>query len=85
MDKKALLDRAKNGFVKQLNLTVSDSMYMNYAKHPGVMFHAKSKLWTCAMRDFLVDNRLYQLGILQVNAITDQEENDFFDSFELVK
>jgi hypothetical protein len=58
---------------------------MTYAKHPGILFHAQGSGMYCSMRDYLVDNRLYQLGILQMSAITEQAENDFFDSFELVK
>ncbi|MFN8255101.1 MAG: hypothetical protein U0W24_05390 [Bacteroidales bacterium] len=84
-DYKALLDRAKNGFIGALNLTTVDSMYINYGRHQGLMFHGEGAGMYCVMRDYLVDNRLYQLGILQVSAISIQEENEFFDSFELVK
>ncbi len=85
LDKKELLNKAKNGFVQALNLTTTDSMFMNYAKHPGILFHANDGKTFVSIRDYLVENRLYQLGMLKYEAITDQEENDFFDSFELVK
>lgn len=84
-DKNALLDRAKNGFNGALKIATTDSLFMTYAKHPGILFHAQGSGMYCSMRDYLVDNRLYQLGILQMSAITEQAENDFFDSFELVK
>ncbi len=84
-DKKELLKNAKDGFVNALNLTVSEEGFITYGKHQGIRFVANDSEKYCIMRDYLVDNRLYQLGILQFGKISEQAENDFFDSFELVK
>ncbi len=84
-NKKELLTNAKNGFVNALNLTVSDEGFITYGQHQGIRFVASDSEKSCVMRDYLVDNRLYQLGILQFGKISEQAENDFFDSFELVK
>jgi len=84
-DKKELLNKAKNGFVNALKLNISEERFMTYAKHPGVIFLADDGTQFSSMRDYLVENRLYQLGIFQVGAISDEMQNDFFDSFELVR
>lgn len=70
---------AKQSSRQQLNL---DSL------HSGIAFQAQAKRqhWHLNYHLYLVDNRLYQLGIHSaLGAISEQDSLDFFGSFELLE
>jgi len=84
-DKDVLLKGALNGYLNSLNLKLSSEMKINYENHPGLMFYGDDGQKYTVLRDYMVNNRLYQLAILQMGKIDVRDENDFFDSFVLIK
>jgi hypothetical protein len=84
-DVEALLKRAAGGFIKALSLTSRSESFINYGSYKGIMFLADNGENYTSMRDFLVNNRLYQIGIYQIGEISVKSENEFFDSFVLTK
>jgi hypothetical protein len=84
-DKEALLKRAAGGFINALKLTSKSEVFINYESYRGIMFLADDGEKFTSMRDFLVENRLYQLGIFKYGEIDAREENEFFDSFVITK
>jgi hypothetical protein len=81
----AMLTKAANGFIDALKLTSRSQSFINYGSYKGIMFLADNAENYTSMRDFIVNNRLYQLGIFKVGSISSQTENEYFDSFVLTK
>jgi hypothetical protein len=84
-NKDDMLKGALNGYINHLQLTLRSESKINYGSHPGLLFYADNSQMYTVLRDFLVNNRLYQLGILKMGEISVQQENEFFDSFVLTK
>jgi hypothetical protein len=84
-DKNELLKSAAGGFIGHLGLTLQSEVKINYGDHHGLMFYADNGEIYSVMRDFLVGNRLFQIGILKYGAISVEMENNFFDSFVITK
>jgi hypothetical protein len=84
-DKNEMLKGALNGYINNLKLSLQSEIKINYGNYPGLMFYANDGQKFSVIRDYLVDNRLYQLGILQLGQIPERLENEFFDSFVLIK
>jgi len=82
-NKDDMLKGALNGYINHLKLTLRSENKINYGQHPGLLFYADNGEMYTVLRDFLVNNRLYQLGILKMSEISVQVENEFFDSFVL--
>ena len=82
-DMEALLKRAAGGFINSLKLTSKSESIINYGNYKGILFYADNGEWYAVMRDFIVGNRLYQMGILSTGEIDVNTENEFFDSFVL--
>jgi len=84
---KELLTTVKNGFLKNLQITkVDEERDIKIDSYTGIYFKAKNESTFTVMQDYLVDNRLYQIGILANSGYPTQQEIDkFFNSFELVK
>ncbi len=80
-----MLKNAASGFVKALELTSRMETFINYGSYKGIMFLADDGEKYTSMRDFIVNNRLYQIGILKIGQIDVQTENEFFDSFVLTR
>jgi hypothetical protein len=82
-DMDALLKKAAGGFIGQLKLTSKSETIINYGVNKGILFYADNGSMYTVMRDYIVKNRLYQVGILQYGAVDIKVENEFFDSFVL--
>lgn len=81
-----LLQNAKNGFISSLKIKVTEENSIKIGNHPGIMFKASANGWYAVMRDYLIDNRLFQIGIMQEGSeISEKDIEDFIYSFELVK
>jgi hypothetical protein len=84
-NKEELLKNAAGGFINHLGLTLRNEVKINYGNHHGLMFYADNGQIYTIMRDFLVNNRLFQIGILMYGEIPVEVENEFFDSFVLTR
>jgi len=83
---KTMLQNCKNGFVENLKLNVESESEEKINNNPGISFKAKSADYYVIMKDYLVGNRLYQVGIMRSDRYANTEEiNAFFGSFELTK
>jgi hypothetical protein len=80
-DIEAMLKRAAGGYIDALKLESRSQSIINYGTNKGILFYADNGSMYTVMRDYMVKNRLFQVGILQMSAIDIQVENDFFDSF----
>jgi len=80
-----LLENAKIGFINNLQIKVTEENSIKIGNHPGIMFRASGNGWFVVMRDYLVNNRLFQIGILQDTEVSEKDVEDFIYSFELVK
>ncbi|MBN2756820.1 MAG: hypothetical protein JXR51_06540 [Bacteroidales bacterium] len=81
-----MLQNAKGGFINSLKITVKEENAVKIRNHPGIMFKASDDGIYVVMRDYLVNNRLFQIGIMQQDyQISEKDIEDFIYSFELVK
>jgi len=83
-----LLKNAMNGFVNSLQVNIEKEELISLGKSKGIYFTGKNATGDLyvIMKDYLVGNRLYQIGILQSNRYpTEKEVNDFINSFKLIK
>jgi hypothetical protein len=79
-----LLNNAKDGFIGALGLTVKEEGTVSIQSYQGIWFDASGDTYYCVMRDYMVNNRLYQIGILKTEQIRETEKQKFLNSFELV-
>jgi hypothetical protein len=85
-DVSQLLERAKKGFCESLGLTVSDEGTAYVGSHQGIWFNGTdNSQYYAVMRDFLVENRLYQIGILSTDLISNDMKEIFLYSFEIIE
>lgn len=85
-DTKTMLNDAKNGFLGELGLTVDKEEEITIDGFKGISFKAKGGTYYTVFKDVLVNNRLYQFGILKDGSYPSEEAiKSFIDSFELVK
>jgi hypothetical protein len=79
-----LLDNAMYGFVDEVGLKVDSAEKISSGSYPGIEFIASGDGFNAHMRDFLVDNRLYQIGILSsTGSLNHSDANAFFDTFSI--
>lgn len=84
-DKSEMLQGAKNGFTNNLGITVDFEREITLSGHKGIYFKASGNDYFAVMKDFMVANRLYQVGILKAGAYpTEKEINEFINTFELI-
>jgi hypothetical protein len=85
-DKSVMLENAKSGFCSSLNITVTNSGSSNVGSYDGIWFDATDYSgYYAVMRDFLIGNRLYQIGILSTEPISERLKYHFLNSFEIVE
>lgn len=85
-DTDVMLDGAKNGFLKNLNLRIDEEKDITLGDYEGIYFKAQGGGYYTVMKDYLIENRLYQIGILTDKSYPSQTDIDaFLNSFELVK
>ena len=81
-----MLENAMGGFVGQLGITIEKQEKITMGDAKGISFKGTGNGVFTVMKDYLVDNRLYQIGILRSDRYpTDEEVNNFINSFKLVK
>ena len=78
-----MLDGAIEGYTGKLNMTITEKKSITIDSYPGVMIIASSSKYHTVMRDYMVDNRLFQVGILSENEIPESRYTEFYDSFKL--
>lgn len=84
LDSQELLTNAKTGFVSEIGMKVLFSEEISINKFPGLEFTASGEGYGAHMRDYLVKNRLYQIGLLSADGSVNKEDADaFFNTFEL--
>lgn len=84
MQQSGLLESAKNGFITSLELVVATEWAISKDIYEGIYFQAGNEQTFCVLKDFIVGNRLYQIGILQSDEYPSEEVVDrFINSFNL--
>jgi hypothetical protein len=79
-----LLENAKNGFVESLEVEVVAEWDITRDNYNGIYFQAESPSTFCIIKDYIVGNRLYQIGILKSDDYPTMEAIDkFMNSFNL--
>jgi len=79
-----LLTNAMNGFVGEVGLKVDKNEKVKIKGHPGIEFTASGDGYWAHMTDYLIDHRLYQVGILSTSgAVNTADAKAFFDSLIL--
>ncbi len=79
-----LLDNAMNGFVEEVGILVQKKEKIKTGEHPGIEFIASGTEYHAHICDYLVENRLYQIGILSsAGQIEPADADAFFSSFKL--
>jgi hypothetical protein len=81
----SLLQSTKEGYVGNMNLTITHEEKLTHKGYPGLFFKASGNAgYYTEVIDYLVDNRLYQIAILRTDrASTEEEIKEFLYSFEL--
>ncbi len=80
-----LLDGAMTGFVGEIGMNIDKQDKIDINGHEGLEFIASGAGYWAHMRDYLVINRLYQIGILSTSGpVNDADAEAFFDSFKLL-
>jgi len=79
-----MLDNAVGGFIGNLQMTLIDQKEISLQGNKGVLFKASSDLYYAIVADYLVNNTLFQIGIMRSDGFPTQNEvNDFIYTFEL--
>jgi len=79
-----LLNNAMEGFTAEIGIIVEKKQKVSIQNHSGIEFTASGQGYWAFMRDYLVGNRLYQIGLLSTNgAVNEDDANAFFNSFKL--
>jgi len=79
-----LLTNAMYGFIGEIGSKPEKTEKIRLDKYPGLEFTASGNGYSVYMRDYLVNNRLYQIGIM--NSSEKVNEGDaiaFFNSFSI--
>jgi hypothetical protein len=76
--------KIKDAFVKNLNAVITSEKEMTISGHKGLFIKAKGEKVYTHYLFLLVDDRIYQVFIIQRGKdIKDKESKAFFDSFKL--
>jgi hypothetical protein len=77
-----LLDGAKDGVVGQFKATITSENKSNFQGFPSIDFVAEGDEYNTSYKLLLVNNRLYQVGILvSGKQVTELETKSFIGSF----
>ena len=80
-----LLDGAKGGFIKQMDLQVTEEDWFNISKYKGKYFKAHNSEYYASVRHVIVKNRLYQFVVVTKGSDEPNEKiNKFFTSLILM-
>jgi hypothetical protein len=83
-DSQELLNNAMYGFIEEIGSEPEKTNNITLDKHPGLEFTASGNGYWAHMRDYLVHNRLYQIGILSSSEkVNEGDALAFFKSFIL--
>lgn len=79
-----MLKGAMEGFVEATGMTVEKQEKIDIKGHEGIDFMASGGGYWGHMRDYLVENRLYQVGILSTSGPVNEVDTEaFLNSFKL--
>ena len=79
-----MLENAMGGFMNNLQMTLVDKENISLQDYQGVIFKASSSIYYAVVADYLVQNTLFQIGIMRSDRYPTQSEIDkFIYSFEL--
>lgn len=85
-DHNKLLQNAKGGFIGSLGITIEEEKEIKLGDHSGIYFKGKSADYFVVMKDYLVKNRLYQIGVLATGSYpSDEAVENFVNSFKLIE
>ncbi|MBE2246414.1 MAG: hypothetical protein IAE67_04100 [Candidatus Competibacteraceae bacterium] len=85
-DKGEMLQGSKEGVVSNISAKLEDEKKIEIDGHPGLFFKAKGPQFATVYKLFMVNNRLYQVGILRASDYpSDADTKSFLDSFELIR
>ncbi len=80
-----LLKKAQGGFETSLKLTNEFSETVSLQGYKGIHFKSKNDEYYAEMKDFLIGNRLYQIGILKYGGYaTSTADKGFFESLTFI-
>jgi hypothetical protein len=83
-DSKDMLKGAKEGFTGNLQLTIDFEEFFMIDGYQGLYFKASNATYYSAIKQNLVKNRLYQIGILSAEGeVSSTDIQDFLETFEL--
>lgn len=83
-DSKDLLKGAKEGFTGNLQLTIDFEEFFMIDGFQGLYFKASNSSYYTAVKQILVNNRLFQVGILSAEGeVSVNDIQDFLETFEL--
>ena len=85
-DPNALLQGGKNGAASNLGiLSFDEENDISIDGNPGLEFTGNNGEYYVTWRVYLVDNRLYQVAVMGMNAyVPDENKSKFLESFELI-
>lgn len=80
-----MLDGAVNGYVSTIGGSVEEQESITLNGNKGIYVKAKSDQYYVVLKDYVVGNRLYQVGIMRDGSYpTEKAIDSFINSFELV-
>lgn len=84
MKQPGLLEMARDGFISSLEVELITEWPITKDEYSGIYFQAENDSNFCIIKDYIVGNRLYQIGILQAGDYPTPEATDrFINSFNL--
>lgn len=85
-DPMVMLNGAKEGVTGNLKATPTDEKTSSFQGHKALEFRASGSGYNLAYKLILVNNRLFQIGIMkETDEVTQAEVDSFIGSFELTK
>ena len=80
----ALPENVKEGFIGKLGINVVEEKEISINNYVGIYFKASGNGLFCVIKNYIVNNRLYQIGILRSDRYpSDYEIRSYIDSFKL--
>lgn len=85
VDRVSVLNSSKEGVISKFSAKVTEEKTGKFMGHDAIDFLASGPQYHTSYKILLVDNRLYQIGILQTGGPVSQEETDqFIGTFKLL-
>lgn len=86
LDVKSVLTSSVQGFVEEIGLNIETLKLVKHSNYQGVEFIASGKGYTAHLRNFLSNNKLFQIGVVFSSDYYNQTNSlNFIESFDLIK